>query len=335
MSTSKTCTPQEAVAIHRFAANGSDGPVMVLDLDAVVAALCIVEKGGAVKTLWSAPGNAPEISFFRALAREFAPDCDEQEAAAALYQATAAWNAALRLYTCYGAEDFALEPVQVGGRTIHLHCSEVSKLFRLQYLPQIRQMLGMAAVRGVQLQREGKLRLLPCGTLAAFYTAEYLIREIFYTPPQVKMPVLPGLMTWRIEELLRAKGLGSALHEKLSHQQSELEHTWTLKLLRRTAEGLQHDTQVLARKGTRPEQLQEVQYQEELLAVPGEELTVFIGSTAYKVPIPAALFGEEKFLRVQVGLGFDAGQPQLYLRSGKQETVLDRKEWKITGEAAT
>ena len=327
MNTPKNCTVPEAVVLYRFAESGTERPVLAVDLDNAAAALCTVENG-AVTTLWTCQERAPQ-PFFAETARRLEPQLDNASFAQALYRAAPSWRSALQQY-CKTKQNFPLEPVVVNGTAVPLHCALLTEMFDAQYAEPLQKLLAQAKAYVASLPE--KPQILPCGALSQFYPAEELVRKAFYSPVQVYLPVLPGLLRWSAgEDPLQAAERGGKLYAETLC--SELKNTWSLSMLQRTAGGLEKTSCVLAHKGTRAEQLREVNYQQQVVAAPDEGLQLFIGQKSCRVSLPQTLFAGKPYACLQVGMGLAENEPALYIRNGEQVAVFTHRQLIGEGDA--
>ena len=162
--------------------------------------------------------------------------------------------------------------------------------------------------------------IFPIGTLARFYPAEHLIRQQFYSRIQLRLPVLPGLVSWNSsDDPAEVISLGTQLHQQLTASARVLDNTWTLQLQHRIGDRLIPEHLTLAEKGTPLDALNDVTYAATLLAISHEPLSVYADSTLYRVRIPATVFSDPgRSEKIQVGLGLVRETPALFIRCGSR-----------------
>lgn len=312
-----SCTAFEAAAAWEYHRAPFDEPLLILNLDAASTGICEPATGGLPKEIWSFQSDAPATPFFLAAAQQLFPDIADSEAVAnALYEKAPQWSRTLRTYLLGSSEDFPLDPVPVGDRTLAPTCAQLIGIFDAHYRTGIEACLNQAHPHRIS----DAMRILPIGTLARFYPAEHLIRQQFYSRIQLRLPILPALVNWNgNDDPAEVISLGTQLYGQLTARAQVLSNTWALQVQHRMGDRLIPELLTLAEKGTPLDALNDVTYSAALLAISQEPLSVFADSTPYRVRIPATVFSDPgKPEKIQVGLGLLRDEPALFIRCGSR-----------------
>ena len=312
-----SCTSFEAAAAWEYRRAPFDEPILILNLDTASAGVCEPASDGLPKEIWNCHSDAPATPFFLAAAQQLFPDAEDSEAAAnALYEKAPQWSRTLRTYLLNSSEDFPLDPIVIGDRTLTPSCAQLMGIFDTHYRPGIEACLNQAHPH----RTSDAMRILPIGALARFYPAEHLIRQQFYSRIQLRLPVLPGLVSWNDHDNpadVIAQGI--QLHQQLTASAQVLANTWTLQVQHRIGDRLIPEFLTLAEKGTPLSTLNNVTYSATLLAISREPLCVYADSTPYRVRIPATVFSDPgRPEKIQVRLGLVRETPALFIRCGSR-----------------
>ena len=298
--------------LHRRGASADTGLTLAVDLDRAGACICRRETDGSVTELWSHPGiDLPP--FFPALARHIAPEYPEPEAlSAALYAAAPGWARAQRSFIRNPQTELSVPPVMA--QTPEIPIKTLAELFESQWAGPIRQTLD-AAWTQLQAMAQPTPRILPFGTLARLFSAEYLIRQRLSPGAGALLP-MPALAACASDEDPAGfVDAGRAIRTELAAKARSLDAALMLQVHRRSPDGLVSELLTLAEQDTPYDRLRQVRYSAPILVDAGEPLVIFSGSNMHRFPLPRHIFGDgQASVRLQVGLGLQDDAPALMLQ---------------------
>lgn len=312
MNKQGACTALQAAALydlHCRGAVGDGGLTLVVDLDSAGCCICRREADGTVTPVWERTGS-PLPPFFRTLAQELMPEEPDPTAlAGSLLAAAPSWTRGLRSHVRNPQPGMVLPLATLGIPSISV--GRVTALFSRHWEAPIRQALAEART----FLSDQAPRIVPIGTLAQLFTAEYLIRCQFYPGTGALLPVLPGLARCAPgEDPARFIPEGHKIWQELTAKAHTLSATVMLQVRRRSPEGLVSELLTLAEQDTPHEQLRQARYTEAVYVDIREPLVIFFGSKMHRITLPGDTFGKGKPAALaKVGLGLQDDRPALML----------------------
>lgn len=325
MSQKNECTPFEAASawlLHRDGSEEYNGLILVMDLDHAGAGLCRCQPGTPPVQLWEAPGSV-NVSFFSEAARHWMSGAPEAEAAEALRAALSdpKWLRSQKAFLRgRKASDVPLPSLVLGNQVISLSCTALDSLLAQHWDEPLARMLAQAKEQLARQDGALPLRILPMGSLARLFLAEYRIREAFLEMPMLPDPLIRACGDG--EDPARIADLGRELYRTMLRKPQVLPVTLRLQVQHRVGASLKPELLTLAEKDTAYDTLQNVTYVGPILIGPEDDLTIFADSQMHRISPGFLRFPDgNPFACVEVGVGMRNDTLTLFLRGSGSTRV--------------
>lgn len=337
MSNQNVCTAFEAAAIWDLSRSGDDrydGLTLVLDMDHASAGICQCTQDKPPRQLWEHTGNQTR-SFFRDAIWTLLPGCSSPEAEHILYQSLTdicGSRAQKKYLQATKPKDFPLTQILVDGREYSMTCNTLEEVFNRTFLEPLNQMLDAALAELDTRGAKDTCRIIPFGTLADLYLAEYTVRTRFFQIPTAPNSRLRLCSIGESHAEIVQKG--TDLYRQSFSKEKRLKFDIYLHLLHRIDKNnhqpgsidLSYKTELipLAKRDSLCSSLATVNYFGPIGIVTGVDLPIYADTEKIPVRLPRTIMNASGMTLLEAGIGADDEELFLYLRnpsSGKTDRI--------------